>query len=604
MKSFVRFCMLFGVFVLLSVPAQAARPEGIRVAQASGRAEAKKLKKQGDDQLRAGKRKEAEQTYQQAVKADPAWYGALEALGNFYFSSRRYDEAIAAFEKAVKIEARYHTGLYNIAFAYRKARKYDKAVEYYKRYITQQAKDPDAYYGLAASYESMGKKKEAMEGYLLYAEKETRPSERKYVVKAKEKAEQLRKELATGSKPKPVLVTKPKPVLVTKPKPVLVTKPKPVLVTKPKPVLVTKPKPVLVTKPKPATSPKVAQLLADGDAAMAAGSNAKAIKAFFDASQLEPNNAEALYKLGTVYLKTGNSKAAKFKWKKVLSIKPGHPGAMQGLARLEAKPSPTAAKVKAAPIAKPTPLEKKVPAKLSAADRKRLDKILAEADKHFKVKAFSQAIAAYTKATRMDPTNEEALFKLGVAYAMSGNYNVAIYKWQQVMELNPGNVAARRNIERAKAKLLEKGKPMPKAPAGVEAVKAQPKAQAKPKAGVTKAFDKHMAKAQQMKAQGNAKGVLDATVLALKIRSDADAFQLKGEALVILKRYSSARRAFSQAMVQDPNRAGPFYGLAEACRLAGDMDRARYYYKMYTRSKAADKTDKLVQRAERILSAK
>ncbi len=34
------------------------------------------------------------------------------------------------------------------------------------------------------------------------------------------------------------------------------------------------------------------------------------------------------------------------------------------------------------------------------------------------------------------------------------------------------------------------------------------------------------------------------------------------------------------------------------------MDRARYYYKMYTRSKAADKTDKLVQRAERILSAK
>ena len=97
---------------------------------------------------------------------------------------------------------------------------------------------------------------------------------------------------------------------------------------------------------------------------------------------------------------------------------------------------------------------------------------------------------------------------------------------------------------------------------------------------------------------GDAKGVLKAVDKALYKKDDAQAFLLRGEALVILKRYSEAKRAFSKAMVQNPNLAAPFYGLGETSRLSGDMDRARYYFKMYVRSKAKDTSPAKIKKAE------
>ena len=44
----------------------------------------------------------------------------------------------------------------------------------------------------------------------------------------------------------------------------------------------------------------------------------------------------------------------------------------------------------------------------------------------------------HAHATQLDPKNEEALFKLGVAYAYSGNYKVAVFKWEQVLKINQG----------------------------------------------------------------------------------------------------------------------------------------------------------------------
>ncbi|MBN2496856.1 MAG: tetratricopeptide repeat protein, partial [Deltaproteobacteria bacterium] len=413
-------------------------------------------------------------------------------------------------------------------------------------------------------------------------------------------------------------VTPPKTAAVTPPKTAAVTPPKTAAVTPPK-TAVTPPKTAAVTPgaapPEPAettegTDPRVAKLLADGDEALRQGSNTRAMKAFFDAAQLAPKHTEALYKLGLVYYRTGNVKAAKYKWRSVLKIDPAHAAARLALEKADA---PKTAGAKAAPpekpgLAKATPAPKPpepAPAKAASdVDQKKLAKLLAEGDAEFQKKAFSRAISSYTHAAQLDPKSEEALFKLGVAYAMTGNYNVAIYKWQRVLEINPANKAARNNIERARAK-MQGGPPQPPSPAP-KVLPAPPEKKPEPETSAKgdSSFEAHMARARQLKSQGDAKGVLESVDRALKQKSDPAALILKGEALVVLKRYGEAKRTFSKAMVLDPNLAAPFFGLGETCRLAGDADRARYYFKMYVRSKAKDKVPAQVEQAQKFIQGK
>jgi tetratricopeptide (TPR) repeat protein len=113
-----------------------------------------------------------------------------------------------------------------------------------------------------------------------------------------------------------------------------------------------------------------------------------------------------------------------------------------------------------------------------------------------------------------------------------------------------------------------------------------------------------MAKADEHKRKGNAAGVLAAVDRALSLKQDEQALLLRGEALVVLKRYSEAKYAFAKVMALNPNLASPIYGLGEACRLAGENDRAKYYFKMYVRSKAPDVSASLVKKAEAVLAGK
>ncbi len=594
------------------------------LAQSSAREQAKAKKKEGDSFFRSKKYKKAEAAYREAIELDKGWYKSYEALGNLQFSLKRYADAIESFMRAVEVEPRYHTGLYNIAFAYRKSRNYAKAVEYYLKYIEKNSSDPDAFYGLASSYESMGKKREAMESYLKYAEMEKRPSERKYVIKARNKAEKLRLALGQDN-----IVTKP----VAKPE----SKPpvKPALAKK-----TSGTKPAASTQestaknvaagqtPDKSINSEVAGWIADGDKAMAEGKYTIAMKRYFDAARAQPRNTEAVYKLGLVYEKTGNSRAAELKWRTVLKIDPNHQAAKQSLARLsrpkeKIKPKPvesTASVSKPvvqskpvthkAPVVEPKPAPKEVTARPSQVtkpvrdnskltpDQRKALKEIEQGDSLFKQRSFAKAIAKYTHATMLDNNNEQALFKLATAYAYAGNMRVAIYKWKQVLKLNPNNKAAARNIQRAEAKLAKGSHPAPASKAK-QVNDKHAKAVAKPKPG---SFDEWVAKAQAAKKRGDAKGVLKAANAALRIRQDASVTLLKGEALVILKRFGEAKKAFSRAMILDPNLAAPFYGLGEACRLTGEKDRAKYYFKMYVLSKAKDVKPSLVKRARNFLS--
>ncbi len=621
------------VMLTFVLPANSAQGPTVLLAQTSSRESAKAKKKQGDSLFRSKKYKKAEAAYRKAIELDKGWYKSYEALGNLQFSMKRYADAIDSFMRAVEVEPRYHTGLYNIAFAYRKAKNYPKAVEYYLKYIKKNPSDPDAFYGLASSYESMGDKSSAMKSYLKYADMEKRPSEKKYVIKARNKAEKLRLELgqtvvATKTATKPVTKPATQPAAKTENKPVTTPNVSP-NVSKAKPA--PSPRPSVVKNaaseevPSESIDKEVAGWIADGDKAMSEGKYTIAMKRYFDAARAQPRNTEAVYKLGLVYEKTGNSRAAELKWRMVLKIDPNHQGAKQALAMLnqpkeKVKPEPVATSSSASksviqpkPAVEPKPAVKPKPMteshrvakttntkNLTPDQRKALNEIK-QGDSFFKQRAFAKAIAKYSHATMLDSKNEQALFKLATAYAYAGNMKVAIYKWKQVLRINPNNKAAARNIKRAEAKLKKnKGKASSSVPGSTSVSVKQHKSVAKVlKPG---SFDAWVAKAQAAKKRGDAKAVLEAANAALRIKQDASVTLLKGEALVILKRFGEAKKAFSRAMVLDPNLAAPFYGLGEACRLTGEKERAKYYFKMYIRSNAKDIKASLVKRAKKFIS--
>jgi len=336
---------------------------------------------------------------------------------------------------------------------------------------------------------------------------------------------------------------------------------------------------------------------------MAEKSYTQAMKDYFDAVRLDGNNTEALYKLGLVYQATGNSKAAELKWRKVLRLDPRHAGARQALAKLSpaqsqaaarqppravrpaARPpvagsaSPAATKPTTASTAKSSGTVAATTSAPSATERVR--QLLSRGDDQFKQKSFARAIDSYTRASKLDPRNEEALFKLGMAYALSGNYQVAIYKWRKVLQINPGNKSARRNIERAQTMLAQRSAAKTPAPAPTIVT---------------------LAEARRLLANGQAGQALRVTrKLLKKKRRDVETLILHGQVLLRLKKYAEAKRTFSRAMIADPNRAEPFFGLGEACRLAGDKDRARYYFRMYLRSRATDIDPRKVKRARSYL---
>lgn len=642
---------------------------------AQDRAAAEQQKAAGDALLKNGDAKGAEAAFRKAVELDPTWYLPLESLGNTLFAAGRYLEAVEVFKKAVSLEPRYTTGLYNIAFSYRKAKKFDEAIEWYKKYIAKETKDPDAYYGLAASYEAANQRKEAMENYLLYAEKENRPSERQYVVKAREKAGELRKALGLAA-PAPAPVAAPTPAAAPAPaapapapapataaaapgvagRPALPASPSAASApppAAPAPVAAPPPPPPAVPAAPPApapaatpaaANPRVAELLAQGDAAMREKSYARAMKAFFDAVQADPKNPEALYRLGLVYQATGNQQAAVIKWKAALAQDPNHALARKALetagapaaAPVPAPPAPPSPAVaptatsSAASAPPPPPVPTTPPAAVSApalatavtAQNARVKEKLAEGDRALREKSFHSAITAYGSAAQLDPKSEEAVFKLGVAYALAGNHKVAILKWEQVLKLNPGNDAARRNIERAKKKLApesaKEGKPVEPAPPPRSAAAARPElpaakpAASEPPPAAPPApapaaspadFDRFIAEAEAAKRKGDAAAVLEAVDRALAIRQDEKALLLRGEALVILKRYAEAKYAFGKVLAVNQNLAAPLFGLGEASRLAGDVDRAKYYFKLYAASKAPDVNPALVKKAEEYLAS-
>ena len=201
----------------------------------------------------------------------------------------------------------------------------------------------------------------------------------------------------------------------------------------------------------PTASKEVTALLKDGDAAMKEQSYIKAMKAYYDAVKAEPGNPDALYRLGLAYEVNGNPKAAALRFRQTLKVDPDYVAAARALARVEGRPVPEpapTAKGEDATVAPTLPPEA-FPPTVS----KQVRDLINDGDVAFQKNNFILAITRYLHASQLDPNNEEALYKLGLSYALSKNHQMAIFKWQKVLAINPTNEMAKRNIAIAEQNL-------------------------------------------------------------------------------------------------------------------------------------------------------
>ena len=279
----MRKTLVFLVF-LLSMTSLAATPSPA----------AKAAFEKGEAALAASKLDEAAAAYQQAITATPGYAPALNGLGSVLFKQKKAGEAMAQFRAATEADPSFKLAWFNLGYAARKSSDFAVAAQAYEKYTALDANDPDGFYGLAESYKGAGQNDKAIAAYETYLKKETRPTEQKWVDKAKESIATLK---AAQPAPAPVATA-----------------------VAPAPT----PTAVAPTTSAPATNlgSVAAKKVAEGDKLWADKKYREASFAYQDAVNGNPNDVEALFKLGNSYAVLGYYSQAIDRWNTVQQVSP------------------------------------------------------------------------------------------------------------------------------------------------------------------------------------------------------------------------------------------------------------------------------------------
>ena len=446
-----RITWVVWALVLFSVPAAAAVSPSVPAKAAFDRAE----KALGANQLDA-----AASAYRESLTATPGYAPALNGLGSVLFKQGSKDEAIAQFKAAIAADPAFKLAYFNLGYAARKTNDFVTAAAAYEKYTQLDPADADGFYGLAESYRQTGQSQKAIVAYEGFLAREKRASEQKWIDRAKEFLAALRAE--TGAAP---VAAAPQAGATPPASPAATPVP-----------------------PAPATT-----------------------------TQAQPQA-------------------------------PGLP---------------------AGGTAAPAVCARKV----------------AEGDKLMQDKKYRDASFAFQDATNADPSNVEALFKLGNTYAILGYYAQAIERWSRVAQLSTDpaiSKSAQDNIAKAQTKMAQ-------------VAGGSPQAQGKA-AGSGPVADSTREQARAAYEQGvkriNARDYGSAlTNLSNAISLEptlAVAYVARGSAQIGLRRFSEAAADYQYALRLDGSMASPLYGLAEAFRAMGRTADARTYYERYGTSTAAD----------------
>jgi tetratricopeptide (TPR) repeat protein len=207
-----------------------------------------------------------------------------------------------------------------------------------------------------------------------------------------------------------------------------------------------------------------------------------------------------------------------------------------------------------------------------------------DGDALMKERRYREATFAYLDATHADPSNVEALFKLGNAFAVLGYYSQAVERWNRVAQLTPDPTirqSALDNVAKAQARITQQGgSPQVQGVApGFGPVADTTRTQAR------LAYEQGV---QRIQARDYA-GALQSLSQAIQLEPTLSvAYTARGSAYIGLRRYAEAAVDYEYALRLEPAAASPLYGLGESYRMLGRAAEARSYYERYASSTAKD----------------
>ena len=109
---------------------------------------------------------DAIEEYEEAIKANPNFYGAYLNLGKAYEKIAEQSKAIETYLKSIKVNPNYYKAYYNLAHIYFGLKNYDKAVENYEKVLELKPDNYRAYNNIAIIYNYKGDKAKAQEYYI------------------------------------------------------------------------------------------------------------------------------------------------------------------------------------------------------------------------------------------------------------------------------------------------------------------------------------------------------------------------------------------------------------------------------------------------------
>jgi tetratricopeptide (TPR) repeat protein len=256
----------------------------------------------GEKALSSNKLDDAAKAYRQALEATPNWAPALNGLGSTLFKKGQSVEATALFRSATEADPGFKLGWFNLGYAARKAGDFTTAARAYERYTQLDPNDPDGFYGLGESYRQLGQGAQAITAYETYISREKRPSEQKWVEKAREQVRTLRAQGGPAPTPAPMAQAPAPPPPAAPPVVSATSSGLPAYAT-------------------PNTTLSITRVR-DGDALMKERRYREATFAYLDAKHADPNNVEALFKLGNALAVLGYYGQAIEHWNRVAQLTP------------------------------------------------------------------------------------------------------------------------------------------------------------------------------------------------------------------------------------------------------------------------------------------
>jgi tetratricopeptide (TPR) repeat protein len=269
----------------------------------------------GEKALAGNKLEEAAKAYRQALEGTPNWAPALNGLGSTLFKKGQSVEATALFKSATEADPDFKLAWFNLGYAARKAGDFTTAARAYERYTQLDPNDPDGFYGLGESYRQLGQSAQAITAYEAYISREKRPSEQKWVEKAREQVSALRAQVGTGTAPAAAPVATATPAAPLS-QPSMAPPPPP-----PAAQAITATSGGLPPNATANTTLSITRVR-DGDALMKERRYREATFAYLDGVHADPNNVEALFKLGNALAVLGYYGQAIEHWNRVAQLTP------------------------------------------------------------------------------------------------------------------------------------------------------------------------------------------------------------------------------------------------------------------------------------------